>query len=326
MKVILTLDYELFFGTRVGTLRQSIIETSNILLEVLNRYHAKAVFFVDATYLLRMNMLKEKHPALQGDYEEMVNHIRDLEREGHQIQLHIHPHWLDSSYENGAWSMDVRRYRLIDWSKDDAYKIIASSVCELNQHLSHDVFAFRAGGWCIQPFHHIAKALIDHGIQLDSTVFKHGKALSESHAFDFTEAPDLTHWKFDSDPCVASDAGLFKEVAISSMRVSPLFFWRFAFVKIFGDKSLHGSHGDGVAIKNSRGDLLRMLTCYSNSVVSIDGYKSSCLLNEYRKAKSRGDDYFVVIGHPKALSNYALNKVDEWLSTMAEDGVHLRCF
>jgi len=326
VKVILTLDYELFFGSKVGTPQKTIIAASNKLLKVLKRHDAKAVFFVDATYLARLKELKKDSPALQQDYDDVTGHIGFLESEGHQIQLHIHPHWSDCHYGQGEWDMNLKRYRLIDWSKSEADKIISSSVAELNQHVENKVFAFRAGGWCIQPFTHISEALINHGIYLDSTVFRHGRALSETHAFDFTTAPDLTHWMFESDPCEPNETGPFKEISISSMRVSPLFFWRLAYVKLFADKLLHRSFGDGVPVSHSRKDMLRMLTCYSHSTVSADGYKSSCLIPAYKKAKNRGDDYLVVIGHPKALSNYSLRNLDKWLSVLTKEHNRLQIF
>jgi len=326
MKTILTLDYELFFGPGVGTPQRSMIAASNKLLAVLQDYDAKAVFFVDATYLVQLKALKQDYPALQKDYDDVVGHIQYLEHEGHQIQLHIHPHWVDSLHDGQAWKLDTHRYRLMDWSQKDAAKIITDSVSELNRHLSHKVFAFRAGGWCIQPFSHIARALAENGITVDSTVFKKGRAASDTHVFDFTAAPALTHWSFTSDPCVVDTTGYFREIPISSMSISPLFFWRLAYVKLFGDKSIHGAVGDGAAIQNSHNDLLRMLTRYSDSVVSMDGYKSSCLIKEYQKAENRGDDYFVVIGHPKALSNYALDNIRQWLSVLTKEENQLCLF
>jgi len=326
VQAILTLDYELFFGSMVGTPQRSMIAASNRLLDVLQRYDAKAVFFVDATYLSRLSALKKDHPALQKDYDDVTAHIRQLESKGHQIQLHIHPHWFDSFYEGTSWKLDLKRNQLIDWGKQEVNKIISSSVAELNQHLSNKVTAFRAGGLCIQPFSHISRALAENGITMDSSVFKNGKHLSDLESFDFTTAPDLTHWKFSGDPCVPDGTGIFREIPISSMRVSPLFFWRLAYFKLFGDKLSCSSFGDGVPINNSKKDLMRMLMCYSNSYVSVDGYKSSRLLSKYRAAKNRGDDYFVVIGHPKALSNYALNNINDWLSVVATENNGLSLF
>jgi len=303
-----------------------MIGASNKLLDVLQRYDAKAVFFVDATYLARLNALRTDYPALRKDYDDVVGHIQYLEAKGHQIQLHIHPHWFDSFYEEGSWNLNLNRNQLIDWSKQDVDRIISSSVSELNQHLSNRVFAFRAGGLCIQPFSYISQSLINNGIYLDSSVFNNGRHLSNLESFDFTTAPDLTHWSFGNDPCVADDTGSFREIPISSMRVFPLFFWRLAWFKLFGGKLSRGSFGDGVPINNSRKDLLRMLTCYSNSYVSVDGYKSSRLLCEYKAAKNRGDEYFVVIGHPKAASNYSLNNINAWLSLLATENSHLHVF
>jgi hypothetical protein len=151
---------------------------------------------------------------------------------------------------------------------------------------------------------------------MDSTLYKGGLSSSASHSFDFTCAPDKTIWNFNTDPCVEDENGYFTEYPIAAKRVMPLFFWKFVLIKLFGNKKLHTSFGDGEAIKNSRKDLLRMLTRPTDSVVSVDGYKASYLLEAFKHAKKRGDDSFVVIGHPKALTEYSLKKVDDWLAYM----------
>ena len=154
MKSLLTLDYELFFGSIVGTPQASIIDASNKLLTVLNEFNAKAVFFVDATYLLRLKEYAGSSSELSCDYDDVVSHIKYLEGEGHQIQLHIHPHWLDSFHDTVTWNIVADRYRLADWSKAEAAQIISDSITELNSHLENKVFAFRAGGWlnaCPRP-------------------------------------------------------------------------------------------------------------------------------------------------------------------------------
>lgn len=326
MRTLLTLDYELFFGKSTGTPQVSIIEASNKLLTILNKFDAKAVFFVDVTYLLRMKELKEPNKTLQNDYDDVVSHIKQLESEGHQIQLHIHPHWLDSSFTNNIWQMNHQRYRLASWSKDEATKIISDCVIELNSHLKSPVFAFRAGGWCMQPFSHIQQAFKDNDIWLDSTVFNKGRSLSETHAFDFTNAPNQTHWHFDADPCVINNKGFFTEIAIASKKLSPIFYWKLAFTKKLGDKTLHKQFGDGGGIQSGRNDMFRMLTRFSNSVVSVDGYKSSFLVNAYKKALKQKDDYFVVIGHPKLLTPYSLINIEKWLTAMKRNNQQLSLY
>jgi len=326
MKPVLTLDYELFFGSKVGTPQVSMVTATNRLLETLDAFKAKAVFFVDATYLLALKQKMKSYPILQKDYNDIVNHIKYLENSGHQIQLHIHPHWMNSRFDNMGWHIAVDRYRLFDCSPSEAAEIVEKSTTELNSHLKHSVFAFRAGGWCIQPFSYIQGALSDSGITLDSTVFKGGHSKSSSHSFNFTTAPSLDSWWFNDDPCSPVDGGIFFEVPITSRIVSPFFYWKFAAIKFFGDKSIHSCFGDGVAIKNSRKDILRMMTQSSSSVVSVDGYKSSLLVDCYKKAESRGAKSFVVIGHPKALSELSLKNITGWLSYIQSQGQSLGLF
>jgi hypothetical protein len=43
-------------------------------------------------------------------------------------------------------------------------------------------------------------------------------------------------------------------------------------------------------------------------------------------AKKKGDDHFVVIGHPKALTEYSLQRVDDWLAYMESIGMTLSTY
>ena len=326
MKTLLTLDYELFFGARTGTPQTSMIGATDRLLSVLDEFQAKAVFFVDASYLLRLREYAHLFPDLKKDHRELVRHIRMLEAQGHQIQLHIHPHWADSYFNGRNWQLNTQRYRLADWRQEEVLQLVSRATDELNRHLLNRVFVFRAGGWCIQPFGRVRQALLENGVHVDSTVFRGGRCHSSSHCFDFSEAPQLTSWQFDEDPCKRSAKGVFTEVPISSVRVSPAFFWRLALNKLFGSKRLHRSFGDGAPMKNSRADILRMLTQNSFSVVSVDGYKSALLQEAYQIAAREGRGYFVAMGHPKSLSEFSLNNLRSWLTQIYAVGGSLSLY
>jgi hypothetical protein len=62
------------------------------------------------------------------------------------------------------------------------------------------------------------------------------------------------------------------------------------------------------------GDLKARLTQPSTSVVSVDGYKASFLAEAAEEYRRKGRDDFVVIGHPKALTPYSLEKLDQFLA------------
>lgn len=326
MRIMLTLDYELFFGKQTGTPQACMIKACEALLKVLEKYSASAVFFVDASYLVRLREYSVRSAKLARDYSDVVSHIRKLEARGHQIQLHIHPHWFDSWHDGGRWNMVTDRYRLAQWSHQDIGGLVTRCVRELNSHLTRKVFVFRAGGWCVQPFTAIADALRANGISVDSSVFHGGAAESEVHRFDFRSAPQMSCWKFDTDPCQPEPAGTFTELAISSQYVSPLFYWRFALIRLFGQAKRHARLGDGSPVENGRRDLLHLLTRHSHMAVSIDGYKATLLRRAFKRAKDQQHTHFVAMGHPKSLTPFGLDQLSSWLDEVYRNGGQLEVY
>nr|WP_010133808.1 polysaccharide deacetylase family protein [Microbulbifer agarilyticus] len=323
MDIALTLDYELFFGRQTGTPDACLIQPCDALLRVLEAYSAPAVFFVDASYLVRLREFTHQFPHLQQEYLAVVAHIRQLEARGHQIQLHIHPHWFDSWHDGQQWHTVIDRYRLSQWPEQDIVSIIDRCTSELNRHLQHKVFVFRAGGWCVQPFMPLAQPLIDNGIHIDSSVYHGGGASSQAHEFDFRSAPTGARWKFDRDPCRPMVNGVFTEVAISSHRVSPLFYWRFALNRLLARGEYHTRFGDGYALGNSRTDLLHLLTHYSHMAVSVDGFKASLLQRAFSEARRKRQECFIAMGHPKSLTPFSLNQLNSWLQDVYSEGLQL---
>ena len=311
--ILITLDYELFFGGDSGTVENCMLKPTKKLLKVLDKHSVKATFFVDSGYLVKAELEKHKSDKLKKEYEEVLEQIKDLDRRGHSIQLHIHPHWEDSYHDGVKWIMNTSRYKLHDFSESEIENIVYRYKKALTNIVTNEVFAHRAGGWCIQPFSKLHKAFKLHGLWLDSTVFKNGKNESKTHFFDFKNAPKKTEWKFENDPLIESEKGFFREIPIASYRLSPLFFWKLVFVKKFGTIE-HHNFGDGKAAGGSTLDKLRMLFMPTNSVVSIDGYKSSFLEKAFRVfSKNEENKNFVIIGHPKSMSEYSLKKLEEFI-------------
>jgi len=320
MNIYITLDYELYFGAKSGTAQKSIIEPTEALINIADKHAVKLVFFVDVGYLIKLDQFKSKDAHIAKEHEIVFDQVAHLANSGHDIQLHIHPHWEDSYYEKGKWNIDTSRYKLSDFSEEEVIRIVTTYKNYLESIANKPFFAFRAGGWCIQPFSKIMRALKENEVWLDSTVFYGGRNASKTHFFDFKYAPDNDYWKFEEDPLVINNDGYFTELPIASQKLSPLFFWKFAIIKKLGG-TLHKSFGDGNAAGGSKKDKLRMLTKVSNSVVSIDGYKASYLNSAYKKAKKKKRNHFVVIGHPKALTPYSLKKLDEFLPQIKNDKV-----
>ena len=54
MRILLTFDYEVFFGRSTGSVERTMLEPTEALLELADRYGVKLVFFVDAGFILRL--------------------------------------------------------------------------------------------------------------------------------------------------------------------------------------------------------------------------------------------------------------------------------
>ena len=314
MRTLITLDYEIFFGPRTGTLERSLLEPTRALLRVADQHGARCVFFVDAGYILRLREEMRRAPALRADYDAVCRQVEGLARAGHEVQLHIHPHWEDSRWTPGGWQMDTSRYALHSFAPHEISDIVMRYTGVLREIAGpQSAYAYRAGGWVIQPFHKLRRSLSQAGITIDSTVYAGGRSEGTVQPFNFEGAPGKSRWRFDADPLVEVEDGAFLEVPIASRRLKPDFFWRFAWAKkMGGDK--HRAFGDGAPIAMEKGDMLRKLFKPTTSVVSIDGYKASFLDEAAQDYRARGLEDFVVIGHPKALSPYSLERLDDFLA------------
>lgn len=311
MNIYLTFDYELYFGERTGTARNCILYPTQLLKEVANKHNIKLVQFVDVGYIIKLEEYKTSYPELEEDYQLITNQIKQLFQEGHDIQLHIHPHWEDSYYHNGKWHIIADRYKLADFDDQNIERIVTTYKQKLESlTASNSIFAFRAGGWCIQPFEKFKSAFLKSKITVDSSVFRNGKYNSEHYSYDFTNAPDLSSWNFNNDPCKPEE-GPFKEIPIGSIKNSPLFYWKLFLLGRINPYE-HKPLGDGIPI-TSPGMRKKLLTQFTQNTVSVDGYNAALLNKALKQYKNKSE--LVIIGHPKSLTRFGLKALDRFIET-----------
>lgn len=309
MKVLFTLDYEIFFGKQQGSVEDTILKPSTMLFNLAQKYNEKIIFFVDVGFLIQLRNSGIKHPKLLNDFKNICNQLEMFTNNGHSIQLHIHSHWENSYYNGENWELDFKHYQLQSFSQNEIFKIVKKYKNELEELTNKEVFAFRAGGWCIQPFDVIREALFKNNIIIDSSVINN----SYSESFDFRKSPEKTFWNFNNDPSIEEKGGVFIEVPISSIKVYPNFYWNLLINKIMRSPKVK-TQTDGIPMNPTRRSILMWLLFGNYTAVSSDGLKSDLLiksLKNYEKKYSE-NDYFTTIGHPKTLNTYSLNKIEEF--------------
>ena len=118
-KIILSYDYELFFGDKSGTVLKSIIQPTYKLLDAIESVGLKGSFFVD--WQMLKNLKEANTERTLSDLRMIVDQIHDIIRRGHRIELHMHPHWVNAKYNgDGTWDFsDFSHYMLSTFSVED---------------------------------------------------------------------------------------------------------------------------------------------------------------------------------------------------------------
>lgn len=311
MNIYITLDYEIYFGETPGTVDKCIIQPTRELIRISEQYNVRFSFFVDCGFILKLKEFKLKYPQLEKDYQAVVKQVQYLSETGHDIQLHIHPHWEDSFYNGERWVINVSRYKLADFNESEIEDIVFRYKKILTDITGKTIFAYRAGGWCLQPFSKVNKAFRQNEIRLDSSVFRNGFYTSKEYDYDFRNAPDKDVYCFESDPVKEEQNGYFTELPISEIKNTPLFFWRLFLLGRL-NPYMHKPLGDGRAMA-APGQRKKLLTKFTNNTVSIDGYNAKLLTKALKRLLKKKRMHMVVIGHPKALSRFSIRVLEEFV-------------
>ncbi len=312
MNLFLTFDYELFFGSPTGSMEKCILSPTEKLLAIARRRNVKFTFFVDVGYLIQLKKWGKQFPELIETHEKITQQLIQLTAEGHDIQLHIHPHWETAEFINGLWqfSMDDH-YKLTDFSLQEAEHIIRTYKSTLENIIGKKVNGFRAGGWCLQPFKHFSSIFKACGIKIDSTVLQGGHMETKHYYFDFRDAPDKGRYNFKDNLCQEDPSGHFLELPIGGYKYNPGFFWRlYVLGRIMPRR--HKMVGDGNFISQG-GKKYESLKRPIWDHVSCDGYyasKLNSITNKFNREK-RSD--LVIIGHPKSMTQYSFEKLNQFI-------------
>jgi hypothetical protein len=324
LNIYLTYDYELFFGDPTGSVEKCIIEPTNYLREIAKKTNVKMVFFVDVGYLKKLQEYKNQFPKVEHEYNLVFNQIKSLVQEGHDCQLHIHPHWEDCTHNGEQWNMVVDRYKLVDFSEEEIIDIVLEYKLILQNLTKKQVNSYRAGGWCLQPFSKIQKAFSTAGLKIDSTVFPGGENKKGNYFYDFKNTPNKDKWRFSDDLCVKAEEGEFWEYPISNQKYSVWFFWRLFILGRLQPK-LHKPIGDGYPMP-SPGMRKQMLTTGMTLSASVDGYFVTKLNQVVKRNKAKNWEETVIIGHPKACTHFALTQLEKFILKQQKLDSHFKVF
>jgi len=311
MQIHISFDYELFFGNVSGSAQKCILEPTQKLIEIAKKHKVPFIFFVDAGYLMQLK--NNLHISVcKSDYDAISKQLKLLVSLGHEIGLHIHPHWEDCRIVNNKWLINTNRYKLSCFNEIEVENIVTKYHQAIIDIIEKPCQTYRAGGWCVQPFEFIKKALIKNNIFIDSSVYYKGFHDSEAHSYNFLNTPNKSSWQFENDPGEENKEGQFKEIAISNDTISPFFYWNL-YLKMRINPSVYKPIGDGSWLVDKK-RIYRHFYTSTNHFACADGYFASRLKCNLRNSEKHKHDKMMILSHPKSMATYSFETLDNFIA------------
>ena len=309
-KILLTFDYELFFGTPSGSVEKCILEPTDKIIKILNKYDKKGIFFIDTLYLEKLREIGDLNTL-----EKIHEQLRCLVANKHRIELHLHPHWLDAKFENNSWHFtSYRYYRLHALPQEKIITLFQRGKAMLEDiakeiDTDYKVIAFRAGGWSIEPFMQLKNAFVESNILVDSSVGYGMKLNGVAHHFDFTNVPLKALYRFEESVTKEKDKGRFIEVPITTYKTNIL-------KKILRrlrrklNPKLYQMFGDGKSVGGIRRSYLDEISTYE--MLSLESTTPVQLLSHVDKLPF---EIITIISHPKGMSAISFQALESLCKT-----------
>jgi hypothetical protein len=208
-------DYELYFGENYLSEREVLIEPTEHILRAFEEEGIPMTLFADVASVWRYHSLKVKSDYILL-FEEQ---LRQAIRQGHDVQLHLHPHWMTSTFDGKKWEMDESKFKLSDMgyggrkiqSLESADELIIRGKKYLEELLrpvepSYQCIAFRAGGYGIQPNEReLIGALLSAGFKIDSSIVPGMFFKSNVNKIDFRRIPPKLNYRMGTQYGIAQE-------------------------------------------------------------------------------------------------------------------------
>jgi len=335
---LITFDYELPLGRNFFPPDEVLFKPTEQVLEICERLACPVTFFPDVCSVWAHRKYSQDQFA-----DRFESQMKEALKAGHDVQLHLHPHWLASSFDKGQWLISTEKMYLheLDFGNrpDSAQALIGRGVKYLNDLLrpirpDYNCMAFRAAGSALQPRENeILKALLDNGIRMDVSVTKFLTLNLDTVKINYKKVPARSIWRMspESGPGVEAESGLL-EAPIATFR-SPLgarvgFLWRRArSIKQMRGMTLSRAKRQS-RLANMRTMLLQNLRYVTGNpwyILSCDtkGFSCKMLLDGFRQYIGRhgGEDtvYVTMMNHPKLMFDFQMKMLEDFIKLTRQE-------
>jgi len=323
LSYILTFDYELF-GSGKGDVFKHLINPTKSILAILKKLNIKATFFVeqlevDAIIDLKNCFAPESYEHMQAIAVEQQ--LADIIQQGHDIQLHLHPQWVNAQYIEGHWQLnfDWWRFSALPYRSDNSgipgrYDLIKQGKASLEKRLQklnpdYQCTAFRAGGYNIGNDKQSIDALINNGIKLDSSVCPGFFSSSSFSNYDYTAVDEqMPYWQSSYSLLIPSNSPVAQCLELPLLSIRSTFTEKLSLARLYSQ--IKNRHLKKLPLKRellSQPENPEMLTNANFDVCLSSRTQIKRFINQSQRLNEiHGDDALItLIGHPKDFSIFS---------------------
>ena len=315
MKTLLfTLDYELY-GNGSGDVFKHIIEPTDKILGIVEKYNAKLTIFFEVIEYWKLKEEWESGNRMGYDRNPIEAMERQLKRAfeyGHDIQLHLHPQWVDAFWTENGWKVNLEKWRLGDYEGTGENSLLCllqrgKETIEKLLGNGYNCEVLRAGGYNVQPSDELSSAMRLAGLRADSSIYPGGKENGFLSKYDYTGVKgDVGMWycgnNLETSSNIKSDLIELPIVAFPILRLQKYLSLDRVKSLLRNRKSAKDAF-DAKIHKGSGGHISRLLYFFQKEAQTWD----YCLFTKgmHRKflktIENQNDrSLFVLVGHPKS--------------------------
>lgn len=186
-------DWELS-GDGSGNPHQLQFRPMRELVRIYNTYGIRASFNAEVMQQMTFRKFQNAHQELRELANNWDAAVQETFRQGHDVQLHIHPQWSNAEYRKGEWNLKGD-WSILNYSPDEARQMIGSGQQYLENLLrpinpDYAAVSFRSGSWCIAPSPHLLGLLVEFGIVFDMSIVGGVRYQTRRINLDYTNAEE----------------------------------------------------------------------------------------------------------------------------------------
>ena len=171
--LVLSDDWELR-GDGSGNMRAIQFDTLQKITHIYENYGLRGSFNVELMQQFYHKKFGERNPELLTLYNEWEEIVKNIYRKGHDVQLHLHPQWINAEYRDGKWIL-TSDWNINNHPPETIERIVEQGKSYLENLLkplneNYSCISHRGGSWAVAPGDHLLKILSKHNIVFDMTI------------------------------------------------------------------------------------------------------------------------------------------------------------